>query len=191
MNVVGVVSGDFGQPVDGALAYARQPRGLPDAAMILKMPENVQGLFRRKPYVVKGRALPLGKSPAADLADQNTNGFLSVGPSFLSKVSLPFLAIEGTSGVLTTKRFHRPHVDKRPLVNRLHTPSLYRVPTIHCRIAATLPHQNGLFKNSPAKRDTRDGLSPDVLREFPPLGWAQLETSIIPACLHGETDTPT
>jgi len=36
----------------------------------------------------------------------------------------------------------------------------------------------------------RDGLSPDVLREFPPLGWAQLETSIIPACLHSEADTP-
>jgi len=37
----------------------------------------------------------------------------------------------------------------------------------------------------------RDGLSPEVLREFPPKGWAQLETSIIPACLHGDDDTTT
>src|SRR4051812_36935523 len=103
MSVVGMLSGDAGQPSDGVGVDADEASGLSDAAAVVEVPEHVEGLPLREMAVEEGRALAFGEAVLARLAVEQADVVLravSVADREIAGVSA---RVEGTVGVLTAE----------------------------------------------------------------------------------------
>jgi hypothetical protein len=103
MSVVGVISGDAGQPDDGVAMDPDEPTGLSDAVALDQVVEHGMGLVPREPTVEQGRPLALGEAGLARVAVEQADVVLlavTVADGEISGVTSP---VEGAVGILATE----------------------------------------------------------------------------------------
>jgi hypothetical protein len=103
MSVVGMLSGDAGQPSDGVGIDADQASGGADATALVEVLEHGEGLLFGEMAVEEGRALALGEAVLARLTVEQSDVVLLAVAGADREVSGVTRAVEGALGVLTAE----------------------------------------------------------------------------------------
>jgi hypothetical protein len=103
VSVVGVLAGDTGEPDDGVAVDADEPSGGTDAAPLVEVFEDREGLLRGQVAAVQRRALALGEAGPANVAVKLSELLVLSESAADREVSGVAPAVERAVGVLAAE----------------------------------------------------------------------------------------
>lgn len=116
MSVVGMLSGDAGEPDDGVGIDADQASGGADTASLVEVLEHGEGLLFGKMDVEKGRAFAFGETLLAGVTVEQADVVSFAVASADGEIAEVTLRVERTVGVLTTEASEIVHGKNRAQV---------------------------------------------------------------------------
>jgi hypothetical protein len=131
VSVVGVLSGDAGQSADGVGIDADETSGGTDAATLVEVLEDGEGLLLREMGVEQGRALTLGEAVFAGVAVEQSDVVLLAVAGADREIAGVAMTVEVALGVLTAETREVLHAKDRSERSRSDEVRGYRPDVAH------------------------------------------------------------